>query len=252
MKWSWCSGCLCCNGAVNGSNQNSSRIQDASVETKRAKSFWNETGGPNRLWDIPNIQECQYEMTNCAKSSQNTTVLSLSKPAERSGDNDNIFAMFPKSIGSSWLPPSSTWVFPKIMGTPKTSILIGFSIINHPFGDTPVFGNTHILVLDRPDPYLLLGKWRTRQHRCPTPPGAKGHHLANQKKCTIGREKTTQSSHTLALFWSPKKNVWLNHTFKWKRTSRGCFFHHLFWVNNQEGLDRNKPYRPFKTQLGHL
>lgn len=88
MKWSWCSGCLCCNGAVNGSNQNSSRIQDASVETKRAKNFWNETGGPNRLWDIPNIQECQYEMTNCAKSFKTPPVLSLSKLAERSGDKN--------------------------------------------------------------------------------------------------------------------------------------------------------------------
>ena len=29
-------------------------------------------------------------------------------------------------------------------GTPKSSILIGFSIINHPFWDTPIFGNTHI------------------------------------------------------------------------------------------------------------
>ena len=29
--------------------------------------------------------------------------------------------------------------------TPKSSILIGFSIINHPFwGPTPIFGNTHI------------------------------------------------------------------------------------------------------------
>ena len=29
-------------------------------------------------------------------------------------------------------------------GTPKSSILIGFSIINHPFWDTPIFGNTNI------------------------------------------------------------------------------------------------------------
>ena len=29
------------------------------------------------------------------------------------------------------------------MGTPKSSILIGFSIINHPFWGTPIFGNTH-------------------------------------------------------------------------------------------------------------
>ena len=31
-------------------------------------------------------------------------------------------------------------------GTPKSSILIGFSIINHPFWDTSIFGNTHMLV----------------------------------------------------------------------------------------------------------
>ena len=37
------------------------------------------------------------------------------------------------------------WVFPKVPSTPKSSILIGFSIINHPFGDTPIFGNTHLL-----------------------------------------------------------------------------------------------------------
>ena len=28
-------------------------------------------------------------------------------------------------------------------GTSKSSILIGFSIINHPFWGTPIFGNTH-------------------------------------------------------------------------------------------------------------
>ena len=29
-------------------------------------------------------------------------------------------------------------------GTPKSSILIGFFIINHPFWGTPIFGNTHM------------------------------------------------------------------------------------------------------------
>ena len=29
-------------------------------------------------------------------------------------------------------------------GTPKSSILLGFSIINHPFWGTPIFGNTHM------------------------------------------------------------------------------------------------------------
>ncbi len=30
-------------------------------------------------------------------------------------------------------------------GTPKSAILIGFSIINHPFWGTPIFGNTNIV-----------------------------------------------------------------------------------------------------------
>ena len=30
-------------------------------------------------------------------------------------------------------------------GTPKSSILIRLSIINHPFWGNPIFGNTHIL-----------------------------------------------------------------------------------------------------------
>ena len=37
------------------------------------------------------------------------------------------------------------WVFPKIVGfPPKSSILILFSIINHPFWGIAIFGNTHL------------------------------------------------------------------------------------------------------------
>ena len=32
----------------------------------------------------------------------------------------------------------------KNRGTPKSSILIGFSIMNHPFWGTPIFGNIHL------------------------------------------------------------------------------------------------------------
>ena len=35
-------------------------------------------------------------------------------------------------------------------GTPKSSILVGFSIINHPFWGTPIFGNTHIIFSSLP------------------------------------------------------------------------------------------------------
>ena len=32
-------------------------------------------------------------------------------------------------------------------GTPKSSISIGFSIINHPFWGTTIFGNTYMVIL---------------------------------------------------------------------------------------------------------
>ena len=42
------------------------------------------------------------------------------------------------------LPQGSIWVFPKIMVPPNHPILIGFSLINHPFWGTTIFGNIHI------------------------------------------------------------------------------------------------------------
>ena len=46
----------------------------------------------------------------------------------------------------------------KNIGTPKSSILIGFSIINHPFWGTTIFGNIHILVAYKtPGPKSLKG-----------------------------------------------------------------------------------------------
>ena len=48
----------------------------------------------------------------------------------------------------------------KNRGTPKSSILIGFSIVNHPFWGTPIFGNTH----------MLSGQISSRRHRTDFPP----------------------------------------------------------------------------------
>ena len=39
---------------------------------------------------------------------------------------------------------SNIWMFPKIVVPPNHPFLIGFSIVNHPFWGTPIFGNTHI------------------------------------------------------------------------------------------------------------
>ena len=39
-------------------------------------------------------------------------------------------------------------VVSKNSGTPKSSILIGFAIINHQFWGIPIIGNTHISIYD--------------------------------------------------------------------------------------------------------
>ena len=56
------------------------------------------------------------------------------------------------------------WVFPKlgVPGTPKSSISIRFSIINHPFWGTTIFGNSHIwsngIIFHQPRSYA----WNSR------------------------------------------------------------------------------------------
>ena len=54
-----------------------------------------------------------------------------------------------KGVNSQWFSMygfflTYIWVFPKIGGTAKLSSLIGFSIVNHRFWGTPIFGNTHL------------------------------------------------------------------------------------------------------------
>ena len=57
----------------------------------------------------------------------------------------SLYGLDGSPIVAAWcLQRSYTWVFEKIVVTPESSILIGFSIINHPFWGTPIFGNTHI------------------------------------------------------------------------------------------------------------
>ena len=44
-------------------------------------------------------------------------------------------------------------------GTPKSSILKGFSIINHPFWGTLIFGNTHIYIYHLLEIFSLHPSW---------------------------------------------------------------------------------------------
>ena len=40
-------------------------------------------------------------------------------------------------------------------GTQKSSILVGFSVLNHPFWGTPMYGKPHILLPRLPMPFML-------------------------------------------------------------------------------------------------
>ena len=65
------------------------------------------------------------------------------------GGNEStlIVVGIPKKLAKSPDCPTHHVDVSKNNGTPKSSILIGFSIINHPFWDAPIFGNTHVLTL---------------------------------------------------------------------------------------------------------
>jgi len=49
------------------------------------------------------------------------------------------------------------WRFPKIGDTPKSSILVGFSIINHPFWNSSILGNPSFK--DGAETSAMKGHW---------------------------------------------------------------------------------------------
>ena len=50
-------------------------------------------------------------------------------------------------------------------GTPKLSILIGFSIIKHPFWGTPIFGNIHLGILREQPAFRVLFSFSGKLHK---------------------------------------------------------------------------------------
>ncbi len=72
-------------------------------------------------------------------------------------------------------------VFKNRGGPPKSSILIGFSIMNHPFWGTTIFGNTHLEVTFSPS---------KRDHVFTHPP-KKGH--KNSQNCCARNTRTTST-----------------------------------------------------------
>ena len=62
-----------------------------------------------------------------------------------------IFQGHPVIFPTRWAPKTShMWMFPKNSGTPKSSILVGFSIVVPLFLETPMFVGSRIFVQDKP------------------------------------------------------------------------------------------------------
>ena len=74
----------------------------------------------------------------------------------------------------------------KNRGTPKSSILIGFSIIKHPFSGTLIFGNTHIYI-------YTYGQWVFLVH------------LANSDGIDWGDSSTKFQALVMSKFYIPEK-----------------------------------------------
>ena len=70
-------------------------------------------------------------------------------------------------------------------GTPKSSVFIGFSLLNHPYWGTPIFGNTHMNPMN---PYKPKNRCETGLGSTPTYSGARHlRHVPNMWK--LGRSK---------------------------------------------------------------
>ena len=72
--------------------------------------------------------------------------LALVVPGTTSQDEGNIGDIWEFIVFDESFAKMSNVGVSKNNGTPKSSILIGFSIVNHPFWGTPIFGNTHVEV----------------------------------------------------------------------------------------------------------
>ena len=82
----------------------------------------------------------------------------------------------------------------KNSGTPKSSILIGFAIINHPFWGTIIFGNIHMLVPRRVTNYVRFlqrsfchQKLQLKHPRCVSQQRIHGHHIQLQSLSDTNR-----------------------------------------------------------------
>ena len=95
---------------------------------------------------------CAFLMLNKTLSTINLRFAAVEKKTKASTHRKPMKILPTAPCNDTWIPGDAVQglletirVFPKMVGIPpKSSVLIGFSIINHSFWGTPIFGNTYL------------------------------------------------------------------------------------------------------------
>ena len=90
----------------------------------------------------------------------------------------------------------------KNRGNPKSSILIGFSIINHPFWGTIICGNTHISIWKNPSHLIESENRNPKIHHHSLPSRGPLDELAKGQLCRcLGKKKKHDMEKTRRFLW---------------------------------------------------
>ena len=98
-------------------------------------------------------------------------------------------------------------------GTPKSSILIGISLINHPFWDTPIFGNTLFFLLR--GAFAGANSWKAKTKELATMTKAGSWHRAYPEGFRWYRVSTIYELEFLTWGRSPYKWPKINGKLGW-------------------------------------
>ena len=119
-------------------------IRFTSKSTKLWVPKWIKMEATTIFWPVVPMRPCPWLPLSEIQWVP-TQVFTIPTPKNSAGQSLPVVEKRPISV--VW-PSNKTYYMDvsENSGTPKSSILIGCSIINYPFWGTPIFGNTHIYI----------------------------------------------------------------------------------------------------------
>ena len=96
------------------------------------------SGFQQAMFEKQRFGACAFGTGMAATTSAISATMQWGQPTKWQGKMDETYETMIKKLGAYGC--FLKWWYP------KSSVLIGFSIINHPFWGTPIFGNTHTLI----------------------------------------------------------------------------------------------------------